>query len=262
MRVGDFDADGYADVFVTEPRPAGGWQWKVAYGGSGAFVNTAYALVPPADLRFGQFNLLGDYYTTDVFAILGCDPTPTPTPTASPTPTSTETPTRTPTATSTPTSTPTRTATATASPTRTVTATPTSSPTTKPPISVTPTSMPTITPTSTTPALPPDTPVPTLHPAQVPGGVKVTIGVSPGHAYAGQAIQVSGMGAAGYARVRVMSIHNGQTVGSSEVAVDTQGRYSLHLVIPVGQPVGPTRRVRICRGREQCRTFFSTLAVT
>ncbi|MCO6452234.1 MAG: VCBS repeat-containing protein [Caldilineales bacterium] len=217
VHVDDFDADGYADVFVTEPRQAGGWQWKAAYKGTGAFVNLAYAFVPPADLRFGQFNLAGDYPTTDVFAILGCDATPTPTPTS--------TPTRTPTASPTPTRTPTPTAQSSATLTTTWT----------------PTLTPTITSTPTTPPLPPDTPVPTLHPAQVNGGVKVTISVNPGHAYAGQTVTISGTGAAGFGRVRIMSVHNGQTVGSSEAVVNAQGNYSLSLMIPAGQPLGPTR---------------------
>ncbi len=114
VHVGDFDADGYADVFVTEPRPDGAWQWKVAPGGFGVFTNLNYAFVPPADLRFGQFELVGDYPTIDVFAILDCDPTPTPTPTNTSTPT--HTPTATPTNTSTSTHTPTTTPTSTPTP--------------------------------------------------------------------------------------------------------------------------------------------------
>ncbi len=49
------------------------------------------------------------------------------------------------------------------------------------------------------------------------------------------------MGAPGYDKVRIMSILNGQTVGSSEAAVDAQGKYSLRLMVPFGQPAGPTR---------------------
>ncbi len=267
VKVGDFDADGHSDIFVAGPRQAGGWQWKVAPQGSGAFVNLAYAFIPPAHLRFGQFGSKGDFSTTDVFAVLDCDPTPTPTATPTPTSAATSTPTRTLTATSTrtPTVTPTPTFTATATRTPTVTPTPTptatststrtatattaatSTPTRTPTATATPTATPSPTRTPATTAtatdvpFPTDTPVPTLQPANVPGGVRVTIQVNPTRAYAGQAVAVSGQGAAGYALVRVSSIHNGQTVGSTETPVDAQGNYSASLLVPARQPVGITQ---------------------
>lgn len=64
---GDFDGDGVTDLFVTEPRLDGAWQWKYAPNGSGAFVNLAYATILPADLRFGDFN---NDLQTDVFAVV------------------------------------------------------------------------------------------------------------------------------------------------------------------------------------------------
>ncbi|MCW5858706.1 MAG: VCBS repeat-containing protein [Caldilineales bacterium] len=108
LRLGDFDADGITDVFVTAPRPDGAWQWGYSRGGVDLIDSRsmAYAVVPPVDLRFGQFIAPVDNTTTDVFAVLGCDATPTPTPTATPSPTHTPTPTRTPTRTPTPTATP------------------------------------------------------------------------------------------------------------------------------------------------------------
>jgi predicted outer membrane repeat protein len=153
-----------------------------------------------------------------------------------PTATPTHTPTRTPTAT--------RTATPTA--TSSATATPTSTPTvTSTPGAGTPTAIATATGTATaSPApvlLPADTPVPTLRPAQIPGGVSVTINVAPNRAYAGQMVEVSGQGASGYGKVRILSVQGGRTVGSSEVAVNGQGAYSLNLRVPAGQPVGPTQ---------------------
>jgi hypothetical protein len=89
--------------------------------------------------------------------------------------------------------------------------------------------------------LPADTPVPTLRPAQIPGGVSVTINVAPNRAYAGQMVEVSGQGAPGYAKVRILSVQGGRTVGSSEAPVDGQGAYKLNLRVPPGQPVGPTQ---------------------
>lgn len=64
---GDFDGDGVTDLFVTEPRLDGAWQWKYAPGGAGAFVDLNYATILPADLRFGDFN---DDLKTDVFAVV------------------------------------------------------------------------------------------------------------------------------------------------------------------------------------------------
>jgi len=63
---GDFNGDGVTDLFVTEPRLDGAWQWKYAPGGAGDFVNLAYATILPADLRFGDFNA---DRKTDVFAV-------------------------------------------------------------------------------------------------------------------------------------------------------------------------------------------------
>ena len=83
--------------------------------------------------------------------------------------------------------------------------------------------------------------MPTLVPAQVPGGVTVTINVAPGRAYAGQTVAITGHGAPGHNKVRILSVQGGRTVGSSEVGVDAQGNYSLHLQVPAGQPVGPTQ---------------------
>jgi predicted outer membrane repeat protein len=147
--------------------------------------------------------------------------------------------------TATPTHTPTRTPTS-PPPTATRTATPTatSQPTASPGPG-TPTAIATATGTATaSPApvlLPADTPVPTLHPAQIPGGVSVTINVAPNRAYAGQMVEVSGQGAPGYAKVRILSVQGGRTVGSSEAPVDGQGAYKLNLRVPPGQPVGPTQ---------------------
>ena len=64
---GDFDGDGVTDLFVTEPRLDGAWQWKYAPSGTGAFVNLAYATILPADLRFGDFN---NDRKADVFAVV------------------------------------------------------------------------------------------------------------------------------------------------------------------------------------------------
>ena len=66
-RVADFNGDGRPDIFVAEPQGGGSWQWKYAPGGSGAFVNLAYANVDPASLQFGDFNNDGK---SDVFAAL------------------------------------------------------------------------------------------------------------------------------------------------------------------------------------------------
>ena len=71
-QIGDFNSDGRSDLFVTEPRLDGAWQWKYAPGGAGAFVNLGYALIRPADLRFGQFNGDDDHLKTDVFAAPDC----------------------------------------------------------------------------------------------------------------------------------------------------------------------------------------------
>jgi hypothetical protein len=121
---------------------------------------------------------------------------------------------------------------------------PTATPTITP-IAGTPTAIATATGTATTAPepvlLPADTPVPTLHPAQIPGGVSVTIAVNPIRAYAGQTVAISGRGAPGYSKVRILSVQGGRTVGSSEVTVDGQGAYSLHLRVPAGQPAGPTQ---------------------
>ena len=64
---GDFNGDGVADLFVTEQRLDGAWQWKYAPSGSGAFVNLAYATILPVDLRFGDFDKARK---TDVFAVV------------------------------------------------------------------------------------------------------------------------------------------------------------------------------------------------
>lgn len=132
----------------------------------------------------------------------------------------------------------------TATPTHTPTATPTATNTPALPLG-TPTAIATATGTATASPepvlLPADTPIPTLRPALIPGGVSVTINVNPGRAYAGQTVAISGRGAPGYGKVRILSVQGGRTVGSSEVTVDGQGAYSLHLRVPAGQPVGPTQ---------------------
>ena len=71
-QIGDFNGDERSDLFVTEPRLDGAWQWKYAPGGAGDFVNLNYATVRPADLRFGQFNGADDGLKTDVFAAPEC----------------------------------------------------------------------------------------------------------------------------------------------------------------------------------------------
>ena len=71
-QIGDFDGDSRSDLFVTEPRLDGAWQWKYAPGGAGDFIDLNYATVRPADLRFGQFNGADDGLKTDVFAAPDC----------------------------------------------------------------------------------------------------------------------------------------------------------------------------------------------
>ena len=66
-RVGDFNGDGVADIFVAEPRSDGAWQWKYAPDGYKPFVALTYAFAEPASLQFGDFNSDG---FTDVFAAL------------------------------------------------------------------------------------------------------------------------------------------------------------------------------------------------
>ncbi|MCB0186444.1 MAG: VCBS repeat-containing protein, partial [Caldilineaceae bacterium] len=66
-RVGDFNGDGVADIFVAEPREDGAWQWKYAPNGYKPFVALTYAFADPATLQLGDFN--GDGIT-DIFAAL------------------------------------------------------------------------------------------------------------------------------------------------------------------------------------------------
>lgn len=67
LAVGDFNGDGYSDIFsyVANSPYAGAYRWQYYSGGAGTAVNLAYALNNPFDLRFGDFN--GDNIT-DVFA--------------------------------------------------------------------------------------------------------------------------------------------------------------------------------------------------
>jgi hypothetical protein len=60
--VGDFDGDGYSDIFYAD-----GLAWWVSYGGNGTFVPVNHSSFTVSDLRFGDFD--GDG-TTDVFGVV------------------------------------------------------------------------------------------------------------------------------------------------------------------------------------------------
>ena len=65
LRFGDFNGDGYTDVFTAVPT-TGGLRWKYSPGGTDSFVNLARDTTPLDQLRFGDFN--GDG-RTDVFVL-------------------------------------------------------------------------------------------------------------------------------------------------------------------------------------------------
>jgi hypothetical protein len=65
LRFGDFNGDGYTDVFATAPFGPN-LQWKVSLSGTTNYQDLAYDDTPLDQLRFGDFN--GDG-RTDVFAL-------------------------------------------------------------------------------------------------------------------------------------------------------------------------------------------------
>jgi hypothetical protein len=66
LRFGDFNGDGYTDVFAALPTGGGLYQWVYSSKGTASFQNLAYAGALLSDLRFGDFN--GDA-KTDVFTL-------------------------------------------------------------------------------------------------------------------------------------------------------------------------------------------------
>ena len=66
LRFGDFNGDGYTDVFSVVPTVGGFYQWRYSSGGIGSYTNLAFAADTLDQLRFGDFN--GDG-RTDVFAL-------------------------------------------------------------------------------------------------------------------------------------------------------------------------------------------------
>ncbi len=66
LRFGDFNGDGYTDVFSTLDQGGGLLQWRVSFSGTDSFQNLAAATTPLDQLRFGDFNADGK---TDVFTL-------------------------------------------------------------------------------------------------------------------------------------------------------------------------------------------------
>ncbi len=66
LRFGDFNGDGYTDVFSVSPIGGGLYQWRYSKGGTNSYQNLAVDDTPLDQLRFGDFN--GDG-RTDVFAL-------------------------------------------------------------------------------------------------------------------------------------------------------------------------------------------------
>jgi hypothetical protein len=67
LRFGDFNGDGYTDVFsVIYDNSLGAYQWRYSSGGMASYKELAYAGYTIDQLRFGDFNGDGK---TDVFAL-------------------------------------------------------------------------------------------------------------------------------------------------------------------------------------------------
>ncbi len=111
-----------------------------------------------------------------------------------------------------------------------LTVTPFPSPTPQPPGGATP--EPPVTPQ------PPVTPPPIVH-SRLPNGIAPTITVSPQSGRAGDTVRVSGRSPAGFSQVRVVSMLDGQTIGSVLVNAASGGNYSLQFIIPAGTRPGP-----------------------
>ncbi len=110
-------------------------------------------------------------------------------------------------------------------------------------------------------AIPTPTPEPTFQPATLPGGVQPTINLNPTHAYAGQALTISGQSVPGYNTVRVMAVSNARTINSADVAVAANGTYSLTVMVPASLTPGPIDLCATVTGTTNAQLTCATFTV-
>jgi hypothetical protein len=110
-------------------------------------------------------------------------------------------------------------------------------------------------------ANPTPTPEPTFQPAVLPAGVHPTINLNPTHAYAGQALTISGQSMPGYNTVRVMSVSNARTINSADVAVAANGTYNLPVMVPASLTPGPIDLCATVTGTANAQLTCATFTV-
>jgi len=66
LRFGDFNGDGFTDVFSVTPTGPNDYQWRYSSGGNASYQNLAHDSATIDELRFGDFNCDG---RTDVFVL-------------------------------------------------------------------------------------------------------------------------------------------------------------------------------------------------
>jgi hypothetical protein len=110
-------------------------------------------------------------------------------------------------------------------------------------------------------AIPTPTPEPTFQPATLPAGVHPTINLDPTHAYAGQALTISGHSVPDYNTVRVMSVSNARTINSADVTVAANGTYSLQVMVPASLTPGPIDLCATVTGTANAQLACATFMV-